>query len=90
VCSEQRSLSGACPATIGSVGNAQHADRKLGSAGASWRLGIRAISLGMLGSYNQDYGSNKKAPCGLQKSLKIHVQVSSAISAVRAERQSAK
>ena len=38
---EQRYLKSACMETVGSVSNAQHANRKLGKAGISRHLGIR-------------------------------------------------
>lgn len=68
---EQRRVHADCRATIGEVGNSDHANRMLGKAGMSRHLGIRPITRGVAKSHNahplgggSGRSKGNRPPCG--------------------------
>jgi len=68
---EQRMVNIDCRATIGEVGNPEHANRMLGKAGLSRHLGIRPITRGVAKSHNahplgggSGRSKGNRPPCG--------------------------
>jgi hypothetical protein len=87
---EQRYLSSASRTTFSSVGDGQHAIRKLGSAGTSRRLGIwPTVSWDMWVVFLKDTGIEHYKICMALEETSILCAVSSGLSAVHAQRQSA-